>query len=503
MAVEPKSDPRIGSVLEGRYRVLASISGGAMGEVYRGEHVQLKRAVAIKFLRSAFGHSPEFAKRFEREALMMSRLDHPHVIKVIDYGVADGPFIVMDFVTGRPLKDVLDSGAMQPARAIAITRQVLAGLAHAHEQGIIHRDIKPANVMLTNPTGTGDHARILDFGLAKLEDVDQTMSGGVVGTPSYLAPEQVGGKRIDGRADIYSTGVLLFELLTGEKPFFHEEVWQLLRMHGEQPPPTLREKNSSGTYSPALEAVVARALRKSPNDRFQTPGEFSDALADTPEGGGVARAPDLGRAATEIASPQIVRRGASPPPVARRSRRWMLAAGVVAAGGIGWFAWSRVGDRVKRGASKVLDVLDRSRSGSDAPAPAARTVAEARKLAAAGDREGAISALHEIRRREPHNAQSSFVLGTLYYDKGWVSEALTAYGEAIRKDDGYRTERTLCDHAVHALGEPAARNKARALLAKQIGKHAIPCLRAAAKGKSAVAKQARRLIRELEQLDPG
>jgi serine/threonine-protein kinase len=416
VAVEPKADARIGSVLQGRYRVLASVSGGAMGEVYRGEHVQLKRAVAIKFLRSAFGHSPEFAKRFEREALMMSRLDHPHVIGVIDYGVADDPFIVMDFVTGRPLDDVLDGGPMQPARATAIARQVLAGLSHAHENGIIHRDIKPANVMLTNPTGTGDHVRILDFGLAKLEDVDQTMSGRVVGTPSYLAPEQAGGGRIDGRADIYSTGVLLFELLTGEKPFFHTDVWQLLRMHAEQPPPALREQNPKQQYSPALEEVVARALRKSPTERFPSPGAFSDALADTPEGGGVARAPDLGHAATEFALQTA-------PPGPRRSRRWILAVGLAAAAGVTWFAWPRVSDEVKRGASKALGALDRSRPDSDASAPTARTVADAKKRAASGDREGAIQALHEIRRRDPDNAESLFVLGTLYYEKGWVSEA--------------------------------------------------------------------------------
>jgi eukaryotic-like serine/threonine-protein kinase len=242
MPAAPQDDPRIGTVLVDRYQILERLSAGAMGVVYRAERLKLGRVVAVKFLHSAFAFSDDFTRRFDLEARTMSRLDHPHCVSVIDFGVADAPFIVMDFVTGTTLRELVAGGPLPPARALAITRQVLAGLAHAHEKGIVHRDIKPANIMLTQATGTGDHVRILDFGLAKLVDADQSVSSVVVGTPSYMSPEQASAKKVDARADVYATAVVLFELLTGEKPFHHEQALQLIRMHIEKPPPDLAEK---------------------------------------------------------------------------------------------------------------------------------------------------------------------------------------------------------------------------------------------------------------------
>ena len=191
-----------------------------MGIVYRGERVGLERIVAIKFLHSEVAASEQFRKRFEIEARAMSRLSHPHCVSVIDFGMADVPYFVMDYVTGRPLGKLIEQGPLPTRRALHITRQLLAGLAHAHSQGIVHRDIKPDNLILDEALGTRDHLRILDFGLAKLRDfgVDLT-SGLAIGTPSYMAPEQTLSEPVDTRTDLYAVGIVLHEMLTGTKPF--------------------------------------------------------------------------------------------------------------------------------------------------------------------------------------------------------------------------------------------------------------------------------------------
>lgn len=290
---QSQTDPRVGVVLEGRYQVTSRLAEGSMGVVYRGERVRLGRPVAIKFLRASFAADSQFVQRFEREARAMSRLGHPHCVSVIDFGVAaSSPYVVMEYVTGTTLAELLERGRLPLARAVAIMRQVLAGLAHAHGQGIIHRDLKAANVMLTEATGTGDHARLLDFGLAKLLDhlpSDVSSSHVVVGTPSYMSPEQSLGEVVDPRSDVYSAGVLLFELLTGEKPFRAEETYELLRKHRDSKPPSLAQLCSGVEFPAELERIVARALEKDPDDRFQSAIEMADALEP------IARPPGRGR----------------------------------------------------------------------------------------------------------------------------------------------------------------------------------------------------------------
>lgn len=271
-------DPRIGSIVIDRYRIDEVVSSGAMGVIYRGERVGLGRQVAVKFLHSHIAEHGDFIRRFENEAQTMSRLDHPNCVSVIDYGVEEGPFIVMDFVTGNTLRDVIERGPLSPPRAISIASQVLAGLAHAHERGIIHRDVKPENIMLTDAMGAGDHVRILDFGLAKLRDADQSMSGVVVGTPSYMSPEQASYKKLDVRTDVYSAGVLIFELLAGQKPFYAEEAFEMIRLHLEAPPPAIRDRRPEAEVSEALEASVAAALAKDPEERYPSALAFARAL---------------------------------------------------------------------------------------------------------------------------------------------------------------------------------------------------------------------------------
>ncbi|HSN27203.1 MAG TPA: protein kinase [Kofleriaceae bacterium] len=259
-----------GTVLDGRYKVISPISEGAMGSVYRGERVQLGRAVAIKVMHEALPDELASRQRFEREAKLMAMLEHPHCVSVIDFGVHDDkPFLVMELVRGTSLQQLIDKHQrLEIPRACEIMKQVLSGLAHAHELGIIHRDIKPANIMVTEQTGLGEQVRILDFGLARLTEGSTKLTTGiVVGTPNYMAPEQCRGGDLDGRTDLYACGVMLFELLTGRKPFVADDPIAVVRKHIGEPPPRLADA-APGVDFGELEGVVAKALAKDAKDRF-------------------------------------------------------------------------------------------------------------------------------------------------------------------------------------------------------------------------------------------
>ncbi|MHA7630568.1 serine/threonine-protein kinase [Corallococcus sp. M7] len=274
------TDPRIGSVLQERYRIIERLAAGGMGMVYRGERLEVGKSVAIKFLHAWAARDDDFRKRFQVEARAMSRLTHPCCVSVIDFGVdQESPYMVMDFVTGETLRALLRDGPLPPARALSAVRQVLAGLAHAHDQGIIHRDIKPENIIVTHAVGLGEQVRILDFGLAKLRDeVTGLTSGMMLGTPSYMAPEQIHGEPVGPPTDLYATGVLLYELLTGRKPFNATSNAELLRMQREVTPPRLRDTAPDAGFSAELEATLAKAMEKAPADRFQSATEFLAAL---------------------------------------------------------------------------------------------------------------------------------------------------------------------------------------------------------------------------------
>jgi eukaryotic-like serine/threonine-protein kinase len=307
-------DPRLGQVLQGRYRIHQRIASGGMGSVYRGERLGLGRPVAIKFLHAAMARDPQVMKRFELEAQAMSRLAHPNCVAVLDFGVDQIPYLVMDFVQGSPLRTAIDAGALVPRRAIKIARQMLAALGHAHAQGIVHRDIKPENIVLESTPGLADHARILDFGLAKLLGTDLGLTVGMaIGTPNYMAPEQTREGPVDGRADLYAVGIVLFEMLTAVKPFDSDEIGEvLLKQLGMPAPPLRKARPEAASLSAALEAVVARAMAKAPADRFATADEMIAALEAVPEsdvtaGPALVRAPpppaNLGADATVLNTP--------------------------------------------------------------------------------------------------------------------------------------------------------------------------------------------------------
>jgi serine/threonine protein kinase len=285
-------DPRIGWLVDERYQILEAMASGSMGVVYKAERVPVGKLVAIKFLHAPFANDAEFLARFERETRVMSKLTHPNCVSVVDFGVWEGaPYLVMEYVSGTTLRALIDNGALPPKRALTLVRQIAAGLAHAHAQGVVHRDVKPANIMISEEIGTGDHARILDFGLARLRGAvgrDATQTNVVVGTPNYMAPEQtVGGGLIDARTDIYAVGVVLFEMICGDRPFQADDTLVLLGMHRAAPIPQLTDRmERDAKLPPGLQEVVEKAMAKSPGDRFQSAIELAEAIDEVASGQG-------------------------------------------------------------------------------------------------------------------------------------------------------------------------------------------------------------------------
>jgi eukaryotic-like serine/threonine-protein kinase len=516
MSQDGDADPRIGQTLQDRYRIEEALSSGAMGSVYRAERVGLGRKVAIKFLHPHFAQQPDFIKRFEHEALAMSKLNHPNCISVIDFGVEESPFIVMDYVSGHTLADVLGEGPLPVRRAVDITRQILAGLAHAHAQGIIHRDVKPANIMLTAAIGAGEHVHILDFGLAKLRDADLSMSGIVVGTPSYMSPEQAAYKKLDGRSDLYSTGVLLFELLTGRKPFRADEAFDIIRLHLDEPPPRLRDVTAKAEFPDALEEVTARALSKSPDERFPSAMEFSDALAEVMgEAPPAARAETLERArgpggspAPELAAIVVAsgdeldvrtREGAAS---AGGSGRLVLA--LAAACALGWALFGAPGlpagwlEQASAAARGLFGASAETRAGG--AEAQVESLDDARALAAQGDVGAALRGLHELRRQRPGDGEVLALIGELYAARGWRDEALAAFGEAVAAEPSMRGRAEVIDRVIEALGDRSTRQSARVLLIRHFGEPALPHLReaAGAAGERGGADEILEVIGEIE-----
>ena len=283
MAAPDRSrDPLLGQIIDERYRILERLGGGGMGSVYRAERVTLGRAVAVKFLAANLSRKSDFTQRFEREAIAMSKLYHVHCAALYDCGVHAGiPYLVLEYIPGRTLEAVLQSGPLAPARAVGIMRQVLEALRYLHGRNIVHRDLKPQNVMLVASSSGVDFVKVLDFGMAKVvagERRDITVQGFIVGTPSVMAPEQIRQRPVDGRTDVYAAGVMLYEMVVGHKPFQHPEMDKLMLMHLETAPVPPRRLLGPGALHPAIEAVILRALAKDPNDRFQSAQDMSNAL---------------------------------------------------------------------------------------------------------------------------------------------------------------------------------------------------------------------------------
>src|SRR5256714_1918217 len=281
-----RGDTMIGRVIENKYRLEERIGVGGMGTVYRAARLLIGDSVAIKLMNADFVRDTE-AERFRREAQAAARLKHQNVVGIYDFGVTpDGAiYLVMELVEGESLRQIVKRrGAVEPKAAGEIIRQVCAALDEAHHRHIVHRDIKPDNIIVET-TQRGVRVKVLDFGVAKLRDLPVTtltQTGSVVGTPHYMSPEQCLGEELDHRSDIYSAGIVLYEMLCGGVPFNSPISTAVIVQHVNQPPPSLREKNSA--VSPALERAVLHALEKRREARPQTAGALAGEVVAALEG---------------------------------------------------------------------------------------------------------------------------------------------------------------------------------------------------------------------------
>jgi tRNA A-37 threonylcarbamoyl transferase component Bud32 len=438
-----------GVVIAERYRVEAVLGAGATGTVYAVAHVRLHRPLAMKVLHPALAGAADLRQRFEREAQAIARLDHPQVLRVVDFGEAPevGWYLVTERVEGQPLTAALKA---HPEWTRQVFLQLLDALEAAHEQGILHRDLKPDNVLVSGRAGR-PHVTVLDFGLAKvLFDADATLTqaGAVFGTPRYMSPEQASGEPTSAASDLYAVGVMLFEALEGRPPFEGRTVAELLTQHITAPLP-LRQRCPEDTWP-----VITRALQKAPADRFPRASAFAAALQDTLPEDGDAPAP-------------------SPAP-APRPRPWpaLLA-----------------------GAALALAALLVVRAvGDDA-------LADARAHLAAGRLDAAEAVLAGVLAEAPEHPEARLLAGHVAGARGRWRDAAEAYGAALRAEPDLADDERLV-HGLPALleAEPRAAQPLLRWLAEEGPRAAEPALVAVAK--DAPQPEARRTAYEgLERLD--
>ncbi len=282
------ADPLIGTVVSDRYRIDELLGSGAMGRVYKAEHVLIRKRLALKVLHRELASSPDLVARSEREAMAAANIEHPNVASATDFGkLEDGSvFLALEFVEGKSLLDLMQLGTMPAERALHITRQIASALAAAHELNIVHRDVKPDNVMLMDKAGDPDFVKVLDFGVAKVPIGDMgggdghpvTQVGTVFGTPEYMAPEQALGSPVDPRADLYALGVVLYQMLSGMHPFDQESGLGILSQQLTKPAPPFSERAPNVSVPPRVEEVVLRLLAKDVDQRFQTADEVVTAI---------------------------------------------------------------------------------------------------------------------------------------------------------------------------------------------------------------------------------
>ncbi|MBX3262513.1 MAG: serine/threonine protein kinase, partial [Labilithrix sp.] len=325
-APEPTPTPAgtslVGQVVSGRYRIQKLIGEGGMGAVYLAEHTLMRKRVALKLLHAEMSTDEEVLARFRREAEAAAHVEHPNVAAATDFGqTEDGAFfLVLEYVEGTSLRDVLAAGAMAPARALHVARQIALALERAHGAGIVHRDLKPENVMLVQKGDDPDFVKVLDFGIAKVEPHPQrdttqplTRLGTILGTPEYMAPEQALGEPVGPPADLYAVGVMLYEMLTGKHPFDADDRMAILSMHIVAPVPAMADRNPAIDVPPPIEALVRGLLEK--DAKLRPPG--ARALVDAAERAAAESGLELpqlaARAFGRESSPDLVR---SPAPAA-------------------------------------------------------------------------------------------------------------------------------------------------------------------------------------------
>lgn len=397
-AVGP-TDPLVGTTLYDRYKVLRRVGEGGMGIVYEAEHVLIEKRVALKVLKDDFSSRPDVVERFRQEAKSASRIGHEHIVDISDFGETPSgqSYFVMEFLEGQDLATVLGrEGTLEPGRAVEIALQCCRALGAAHDKGIVHRDMKPENIFMVRRDDGRDFVKIVDFGIAKMTEVDGpgegkklTKTGMIFGTPEYMSPEQASGKPLDHRVDVYAMGVILFEMLAGRVPFVGDTFMGILTQHLFEPPPTLQQVNATVRCPETLEAIIYTCLAKTADERYPSMAALADALraaSDEVAAGGyqksVGTLAGFGRTRTPISKPpETVDLGrptgitAIADAVGGRSRIVLVGAAVLAFGGaLGIGAWvaSNRDDGTARAAADATapaDTPPEAAAVADAPAP--------------------------------------------------------------------------------------------------------------------------------------
>jgi serine/threonine-protein kinase len=407
----------VGQVIADRYHVVKKLGEGGMGQVYLAEHVKMGRRSAIKVMNPSMVHDPEAVARFNREASNASRITHPNVCAIYDFGeTPEGLiYLAMEFIEGEPLTDLLEregGGALPLARAAEIFRQTADALQAAHDLGIVHRDLKPDNIMITRRKGGGDTVKVVDFGIAKAVGGDEagqkvTKTGLVIGTPEFMSPEQLSGDQLDGRSDLYSLALVLYRMLSGKLPFEAANVQETMIKRLTDEPLKLAEARPDLSFPAGLQPVIDTALARTPPERYQSVAKFAadiGAITGRPGPGSVSHTRGDADAKTQLLDPSAAtpttRFSAPVRPTSKKRPLVAIALGlVVVIGGAG--AWvvlsggneangkeadsSAVSRDTARFSSPTDTTTRASRQGSQTRPPAAPPAGSRIVVALAGD----------------------------------------------------------------------------------------------------------------------
>lgn len=310
-----KAETNLGHDFGGRYKLHRILGQGGLGVVYEAQHVQIGRRVAIKVLREEVSKNETVLERFRQEAKSASRIGHENIVDIIDFGETayGAPYLVMEMLEGEDLAHLLKRERELPIEtALTVLIQCCRALGAAHEKGIVHRDMKPENIFLTSREGNEHFVKIVDFGIAKMNDLEQpgepgrklTKTGMIFGTPEYMSPEQAAGKPSDHRVDIYALGIILFEIVCGRVPFLGDSFMAVLSQHLLEPVPRVHDLNPAARLPPALDAVIQRALQKHPDHRYQSMDDLARDLESILEGGEGVSPPTVSESAPALQSLQ-------------------------------------------------------------------------------------------------------------------------------------------------------------------------------------------------------
>lgn len=482
--------PELGRILDARYRLDRILGAGGVGVVYEAFDLRETQSVALKMLREGYEDSEAMRRRFDREAKALQTLRHPRIVPLLDHGFAEGtPYLVMERLDGQALDERLETALPSPTRALELFGQFLEGLSFVHQAGIVHRDIKPANLFLV-----GDGLRLLDFGLAKMlvvDDADEgpreatlTRAGTILGTPAYMAPEQAAGSPVAMAADVYSAGVLLFELLTGRPPFVEARRTDLLRAHLVQPVPDPGDLRRGLRLSRELQALLLRALAKEPQERFQDAGAMLAAFRELGDGAAHYERPedpDVTREIHEQPSPlRLANEGTpAPPGPPRRSNPMLAAAGVVAAGAVLLGVWRFAGptqDAPEQPESVAApaapaEPADPSPTLEQLPEPLQR---QADALEGPRLNRNAHRQLRSYQRAHPDDARPSLLIAGDLSRRGLHTKAVERYRLAVHRDHDATRFPALLEGLVAAAADEESHRVATAALEELFDDPALP-----------------------------